>query len=345
MCVCAVVLGCVWEHRRAARVASRAIMQRFSVFIALPTCRHGRGFSAPFRLSRCCVLFCCHTPPTCWPFFPKVYWNSRLEAEHRRLVDTFAKGQVVIDVMAGIGPFAVPAAKRGCTVLANDLNPESFRWLRANLATNKVTKTASAFNLDGRDFIRLVCATPGGPADALLGRAHDATAAAAAAAAGTSGTTAADDAAGPIPARFQLPQQGLFFHHAVMNLPALAVEFLDAFRGAFDPGLWRKDGVSLPMVHCYTFMKAPETEADVVAKVEKFLGGKLDEAPAVHVVRDVAPSKLMLCVSFRVPRAVAFCGRDGGSAEQPGSADAEVAADDGVDITISSKRQKTDQYE
>jgi tRNA (guanine37-N1)-methyltransferase len=50
--------------------------------------------------------------------------------------------------------------------------------------------------------------------------------------------------------------------------------------------------------------------ADVLAKVEHYLGGPLDEAPAVHNVRDVAPNKLMLCISFRVPRAVAFHGRE-----------------------------------
>ena len=46
----------------------------------------------------------------------QVYWNSRLETEHKRLVDSFRPGEVVLDVMAGIGPFAIPAAQRGCTV-------------------------------------------------------------------------------------------------------------------------------------------------------------------------------------------------------------------------------------
>jgi len=46
----------------------------------------------------------------------QVYWNSRLETEHKRLVDSFKPGEVVLDIMAGIGPFAVPAAQRGCTV-------------------------------------------------------------------------------------------------------------------------------------------------------------------------------------------------------------------------------------
>ncbi len=48
--------------------------------------------------------------------FSKVYWNSRLEHEHLRLVQTFRPTDVVLDVMAGIGPFAVPAAQRGCKV-------------------------------------------------------------------------------------------------------------------------------------------------------------------------------------------------------------------------------------
>ena len=43
----------------------------------------------------------------------QVYWNSRLEEEHKRLVELFQPGEVVIDVMAGIGPFAIPSAQQG----------------------------------------------------------------------------------------------------------------------------------------------------------------------------------------------------------------------------------------
>lgn len=69
--------------------------------------------------------------------FSTVFWNSRLENEHRRLVEAhFRPGEVVADIMAGIGPFAVPAAKAGCTVYANDLNPESFRWLQVRSFAN-----------------------------------------------------------------------------------------------------------------------------------------------------------------------------------------------------------------
>ena len=89
--------------------------------------------------------------------YAKVYWNSRLESEHARLVETeFRPGQVVVDAMAGVGPFAVPAAKlvEGCTVFANDLNPESFKWLKENARRNKVADKVRASCCDARAFIR-----------------------------------------------------------------------------------------------------------------------------------------------------------------------------------------------
>ena len=51
----------------------------------------------------------------------QVYWNSRLEREHQRLVDAFREGERVLDAMAGIGPFAIPAAQKGCTVSSADV--------------------------------------------------------------------------------------------------------------------------------------------------------------------------------------------------------------------------------
>lgn len=89
--------------------------------------------------------------------YAKVYWNSRLQAEHRRLVQSLQIGSTVCDMFAGVGPFAVPAAKsRKCIVYANDLNPESTKYLCQNAATNKVERQIKHFNMDGRDFVRQV---------------------------------------------------------------------------------------------------------------------------------------------------------------------------------------------
>ena len=71
--------------------------------------------------------------------YSKVYWNSRLQTEHKRLVDSFSPGEVVCDVMAGIGPFAIPAGKKGVFVWANDLNPDSYTAMVEAINRNKVS--------------------------------------------------------------------------------------------------------------------------------------------------------------------------------------------------------------
>lgn len=53
-------------------------------------------------------------------------------------MEGFARGEGVCDVFAGVGPFAVPAGRRRCFVLANDLNPDSYGSMTGNITTNKV---------------------------------------------------------------------------------------------------------------------------------------------------------------------------------------------------------------
>lgn len=164
--------------------------------------------------------------------FRNVYWNSRLEAEHLRLVERwFKEGDVVADAMAGIGPFAIPAARRGCRVLANDLNPDSHKWLLENIKINKVAGAVTAFNLDGRDFLRQVA-----QGNLQLTEKPSET------------KVVAADRASAQPC-----------DHIVMNLPATAVEFLDALPSAFSLDVWEER--KLPMVHVYAFLKADESLA------------------------------------------------------------------------------------
>ena len=295
------------------------------------------------------------TPPP--PSVPQVYWNSRLEAEHARLVALFVPGDGVLDVMAGVGPFAVPAAKKGCTVWANDLNPASHAWLVENARLNKVGSSLAPFCADGRAFIRAAggAATlpPSGPPTVSVPPA------------GAKGV--------PPPSPGVMPEEGVVFRHAIMNLPASAVDFLDAWRGALAGRAWNatRTGAAgappLPTVHVYTFARTGEGEDDVLARVRAALGldqagdkvagdGEVmggseaaasgDSAPAalapgtgpatpptpplspalaatVAMVRDVAPNKRMLRVSFDLPPAVAFEGLEWGGGGGAGAAGGE----------------------
>ena len=70
-------------------------------------------------------------------------------------------GEILCDAMAGVGPFAVPAAKAGLRVYANDLNPHCARYLRENAAANRVKNLVKCYNLDARAFVSRAARAPG----------------------------------------------------------------------------------------------------------------------------------------------------------------------------------------
>ena len=264
--------------------------------------------------------------------FQHVYWNSRLGMEHKRLVQLIRndaqtrqsqqqQGQtkiIVADLMAGVGPFAVPLtacmptnpnkgkkkkSKNGVSnhsetpatpptkakiiVHANDLNPSSYKYLRMNAKKNKCpTDTLACYNMDARAFCHLLQdpAKAEHSGDQSLSKSQSSS-----------------------------PELPIDFHHAIMNLPASAPEFLDAFRGFTNP--------TLPRIHVYCFAPKPppspesnnntlpspeleEINAGVRQRCSTALGCPLDATKhnvIIRIVRDVSPKKNMVCVSFTLP--------------------------------------------
>ncbi|KAK3945298.1 putative undecaprenyl pyrophosphate protein [Diplogelasinospora grovesii] len=241
--------------------------------------------------------------------YAKVYWNSRLETEHRRVISLFQPGEVVCDVMAGIGPFAVPAGKKGVFVWANDMNPESHACLEHAIKKNKVGQFVRPFCEDGRTFIKKA-------ADDVLRASQKGECAVIPAKRPPRNQI---PAVMPEPTHIPIPPT---IAHFVMNLPASAIEFLGCYKGLyaghenlFEGGGGRK----LPMVHVHCFSVKADDDSpllDICQRMTDQLGFQMKPGDpevegevAIHDVRDVAPSKRMFCASFRLPRQVAFAPR------------------------------------
>lgn len=235
-----------------------------------------------------------------------VYWNSRLEHEHIRLASQFKPGDIICDMFAGVGPFAIPAAKIGCEVFANDLNPNSAYYLKINAEKNKVDDRVAVFNMDARKFIQQLMQVPfcevNPESDVSILKACKTCSVQnnveteyrnennAISKPGRRGTNKR---------MRSLSNTKPWEHvdHVIMNLPASALQFLDVFRDLIQRRHWKG---SLPWIHCYCFMRSNETKEQILSEAESTLGAGIQE-PIFHRVRDVAPNKAMFCLSFRLP--------------------------------------------
>ncbi|KAL1815182.1 hypothetical protein ACET3Z_017756 [Daucus carota] len=208
-----------------------------------------------------------------------VYWNSRLEHEHIRLVSQFKEGETICDMFAGIGPFVIPAAKKGCLVYANDLNPYSVRYLRINAKINNVEDCVKTYNMDARKFIAQLMVVPTCETQCASTEVRK-------------GKNMRIKASVSVDTK---PWEHV--DHVIMNLPASALQFIDSFRGLIRRKFWKG---SLPWIHCYCFMKLTDTRESILSEAESALKARIQD-PVFHMVRSVAPHKDMYCLSFKLP--------------------------------------------
>lgn len=170
---------------------------------------------------------------------------------------------IIFSSLSGIGPFSIPAAKRGATVVANDLNPHSYEWLNTNLALNKRARAAiTTTNKDAAEFL-----------------SHDAR---------TSIVTWSRTNTNPL-GRVRI----------LMNLPAKAVEFVKYVKMLRRDEY--KKLVHEPLLYLYCFL--PKMNLETKERIEKSRaaadllkdhGIEFDEKMMkVDFVRNVAPNKDM----------------------------------------------------
>ncbi|XP_026745771.1 tRNA (guanine(37)-N1)-methyltransferase-like [Trichoplusia ni] len=202
--------------------------------------------------------------------FSKVYWNSRLCKEHERILKYLHPEDVLFDIFCGVGPFAIPAAKKITKVFANDLNPESYKWLNYNANVNKIRMSCfKSYNQDGKDFICNVFKE-------YLERL-------------CKGVEKVD---GKI--------------RITMNLPALAVEFLKYFNGLLKDTAAAENFNQEIIVYAYCFVPSGDDQAELAKElVIKNIGHDISsDIVFIYNVRKVAPTKEMMRVTFKLTKEV-----------------------------------------
>jgi tRNA (guanine37-N1)-methyltransferase len=70
----------------------------------------------------------------------KVYFSPRLSHEHERVASAVRESETVIDMFAGVGPFAILIAKthKNVQIYAVDANPCAVEYLKTNIRINRV---------------------------------------------------------------------------------------------------------------------------------------------------------------------------------------------------------------
>eukprot|EP00746_Dinoflagellata_sp_MGD_P052567 gnl/MRDRNA2_/MRDRNA2_232392_c0_seq1.p1 gnl/MRDRNA2_/MRDRNA2_232392_c0~~gnl/MRDRNA2_/MRDRNA2_232392_c0_seq1.p1 ORF type:complete len:496 (+),score=74.10 gnl/MRDRNA2_/MRDRNA2_232392_c0_seq1:122-1489(+) len=196
--------------------------------------------------------------------FRMVYWNTRLSTERIALLSTVSPYDVVCDLFAGVGAFAIFCAKKGCKVISNDLNPAGADAQRQNAVANKVK--IEVLNLDARACVRELEARP--ELDVKANQRY-------------------------------VPRIVV-----IMNLPELALDFLDVFREAVVDGknrLFSSSNFTLS-IRCYCFATTDPPKNEIYPRLVAALGS-VPAGTVIHEIRNVAPNKQMYRVDFDVPAA------------------------------------------
>jgi tRNA (guanine37-N1)-methyltransferase len=84
----------------------------------------------------------------------KAYFNPRLASERHRVASQVRKGEIIIDMFAGVGPFSMMIAKYAepKIVYAIDLNMDAVEYLKNNIMLNRVKNVVPILG-DAREIL------------------------------------------------------------------------------------------------------------------------------------------------------------------------------------------------
>jgi tRNA (guanine37-N1)-methyltransferase len=65
------------------------------------------------------------------------YFSARLSTERQRIAEQMQENELVLDMFAGVGPFAITLSPKAALVVASDLNPRAVALLLENIRKNR----------------------------------------------------------------------------------------------------------------------------------------------------------------------------------------------------------------
>ena len=232
-----------------------------------------------------------------------VYWCTRLEGERTSMIEReFKDNQLIADAFCGVGALCIRAAKvKSCRIVANDLNPDAVLHCKDSAIRNGI-------DVSGKEKFQVQC---GDASQFIMNLGIDADSSSE-----EEGYDNEDSPSSISSSNNNLPD------HLLLNFPLDSPSFLNALRWwPSSGGVSSTQTPSLTRVHVYTFARADdertaaEVAIDMVAdgllpeggyvEPSKFRGGYLDELGCniqAREIRDAAPGKLVICVSFSVTR-------------------------------------------
>ncbi len=143
-----------------AKIVGEKIMSNFGVrAIFLKTSE----MKDPYRIAKWKRIvghgdtFTVHTENGCYYALDisKVFFNPRLGSERLRVINQVSKNEVVIDMFAGVGPFAIPIAKKGAKTHAIDINPYAINYAQINIKINDIPReNLFLYNRDAKEICK-----------------------------------------------------------------------------------------------------------------------------------------------------------------------------------------------
>jgi len=121
---------------RASKVKGELRVRDWEVLVGESTVTTHREYGCEYRLD-----------------LAAVYFSPRLATERHRVTERVGADERAFDMFAGVGPFVIPAAKRGADAVGVDLNPTAVEYMRENAERNGVDDRVAAVHGDVRDVV------------------------------------------------------------------------------------------------------------------------------------------------------------------------------------------------